>query len=121
MFQEAGLAIPTYDWDSTSWMWDDMVSYAKKLTKAGANGKVTQYGIDFWNADNLVTFAWANGGDYFDEESYKSGKANKLLFNSPENLQAFSKVAELSNVHKVRGASLDGFGPETVCGLMLQA
>lgn len=99
---EAGLPLPTTDWSSKDWTWSDMVGYAKKLTKYGANGKPTQGAIDFWDADNLITYAWAMGGDWYDAESYKTGVVKKVVVNSPENVKAYQMLQDLRVVHKVR-------------------
>lgn len=112
MLAEAGLAYPTTDWNSKDWTWEDMITYAKKLTKVGADGKVTQWGIDFWDADNLVTYSWANGEDWYDEAAYKSGVLQKLVLNTPGNIKAYQKLADLRTVHKVR----PGVAPAKVGG-----
>lgn len=102
LLAEAGLPYPTTDWESKEWVWEDMVAYAKKLTRIGPDGKVFQFGIDFWDADNLVTYSWANGEDWYDESAYKTGVIQKLVLNTPGNIKTYQRLTDLRVTHKVR-------------------
>lgn len=116
LFAEAGLTLPTTDWSSSSWTWDDMVRSGKKLTRLSADGKGEQFGIDFWTGDILPGWSWAGGGDWYDAESYKSGVVNKVILNSPQNLRTYSMVADLAVVHKVRPGVVISKVPSAIDG-----
>jgi len=94
-FKEAGLVLPPGDWEDTSWNWDVMVQVARKLTRTNSEGETVQWGVGFWDADNLIGFAWAFGGDWFDKESYTRGVVNKVTLTKPENVRAYEAIAEL--------------------------
>ncbi|HEX6971907.1 MAG TPA: extracellular solute-binding protein, partial [Limnochordia bacterium] len=112
LFREAGLQAPPTDWSDPAWDWDAMVAAAKKLTEVGPDGRATQYGVDFWDADGpLLAMAYAYGGDWFDPASYRDGVVHEVTLASPENARAYQAVADLRIKDAVRpGGPLGGVG-----------
>lgn len=95
LFEEAGLALPPTNWNDSSWNWNTMLTYAKRLTRVNSEGAATQYGVDFWDADNLIGYAWAFGGDWFSPDSYTSGIVGMPTLNTPANVRGYEQVAAL--------------------------
>jgi len=64
---------------------DEVKDYAAKLTKKGADGKVSMYGYSMaiygWFFEQLLA---VSGGYYLDNENGRGGLATKATFNSPE-------------------------------------
>jgi len=65
----------------------EVKDYAAKLTKKGADGKVSQYGYSMaiygWFFEQLLA---ASGGLYLDNGNGRDGLATKATFNSPEGI-----------------------------------
>jgi multiple sugar transport system substrate-binding protein len=92
MFDTAGVAYPTADWT-----YDDLRKAAKSLTKAGADGKTTQYGFyaDLWDMELVWSEAiWANGGDVI------SSDHTKTLIGEPKARQAWQLFHDMMFVDK---------------------
>lgn len=102
LFEEAGLSLPPTDWADASWNWDTMVAAARKLTQVNADGKATRFGVDFWDADNLIGFAWGFGGDWFSPASYETGVVERVTLATPANGRAYEAVTALRTEHGVR-------------------
>jgi sn-glycerol 3-phosphate transport system substrate-binding protein len=66
----------------------DVTDYAKKLTKKGADGKVSMYGYSMaiygWFFEQLLA---ASGGLYLDNGNGRQARATKATFNSPEGVK----------------------------------
>lgn len=105
MFDKAGVAYPPAKAEE-AWTWDQFVGTAKKLTR-DKNGKtpndagfdpknIVTYGCNVptatweWNV-----FALSNGGGIVNADG------TKLLFNSPETIEAAQAIADLNLVHHV--------------------
>ncbi|MZQ86101.1 extracellular solute-binding protein [Paenibacillus sp. 5J-6] len=93
VFDKSGVPYP-----KEGWTWNDFLETAKKLTKAGADGKTEQYGF---TADpyfyKSVPFVWQNGGDVLS----KDGKTAKGFLNSPATVEAYQFYTDLVTKHKV--------------------
>ncbi|HVN14533.1 MAG TPA: sugar ABC transporter substrate-binding protein [Anaerolineales bacterium] len=92
MFDAAGVAYPTADWT-----YDDLREAAKKLTKVGPDGKVTQFGFysDLWDMELIWSEAiWAYGGDVI------SADHTKTLLGEPKALQAWQLFHDMMFVDK---------------------
>ncbi len=94
LFEEAGL-----DPDKAPATWDEMVEFAKKLTKTDASGKVTQWGVKipssgfpYWLFQGLTT---PNGALLMNEAG------NETYFDKPEVVEALQYWVDLSAKHKV--------------------
>lgn len=90
-FNEAGLANPQ------SMTWDQLVQYAKALTKTDAEGNIQQYGHKiFLGSPNLyLYYLWQNEGGILDEE-----RRNSIL-NTPETVGAVRFIYDLLWTHRV--------------------
>ena len=105
MFKQAGLVAPTKLADA--WSLDELLSAAKKLTKADALGNVEVYGLfpQMFSVDNRnegMTFTqmlwtWWFGADVISPD----GTTVDGYFNSPESKAALQFYADLFNRHKV--------------------
>ncbi|WP_078551433.1 ABC transporter substrate-binding protein [Bacillus alkalicellulosilyticus] len=94
MFEEAGL-----DPEQPPTNWDELVSYAEKLTKRDENGQVTQWGVEiptsgfpYWLFQG---FALQNG------KNLMNGDGTEVYFNTPENVEALQLWLDLANKHEV--------------------
>ena len=94
LFKQAGL-----DPEKGPANWDQMVDYAKKLTKADASGNVTQWGVKipssgfpYWLFQGLTT---PNGALLMNEAG------NETYFDKPEVVEALQYWVDLSAKHKV--------------------
>lgn len=99
MFAEAGLAIPPNDWTV-----DEFVSAAQRLTKrvasdtAGAQWGISERGSYFSSVlGGLQTLVWNYGGEILSEDG------RKLLYDSPEALQAAELAVDLHREYDVVG------------------
>ncbi|MBD3309388.1 extracellular solute-binding protein [candidate division KSB3 bacterium] len=105
MFVEAGL-----DPDDPPETFDELLEYAKKLTKYDEQGNITQagYGIrwkghPFGIADKAMPFVHAWGGQLL---SWDEKKASGYV-NSPESVAGIEFYGELVNEHKVASIEVD--------------
>ena len=66
----------------------EVLDYAKKLTKKGADGKVSMYGYSMavygWFFEQLLA---ASGGLYLDNGNGRDARATKAVFNNPEGVK----------------------------------
>lgn len=82
LFDEAGLAYPTVNWDDESWNMDKVVELGQKLTKNW--GKPDgQYGVRMGLWPNEAAYPYLWGGDAYLPEHYTNFIAPKTNFNSP--------------------------------------
>lgn len=99
---QAGLAYPPVSWNDPSWNYDQLVHYARQLTKRTANGLVETYGFDQWVwEDYLLVWAQQFGGDWFDAGSYETGIVDQVVINSPETLEAYEQLHQLMHERAV--------------------
>lgn len=94
LFKEAGL-----DPEKGPKNWDEMVAFAKKLTKTDASGNVTQWGVKipssgfpYWLFQGLTT---PNGAILMNEAG------NQTFYDKPEVVEALQYWVDLSAKHKV--------------------
>jgi multiple sugar transport system substrate-binding protein len=100
LFDEAGIAYPTTDWDDKSWTWDALVDLAKQLTKNYDDPANAQYGL-IMNRQNLEGPAMLFGQFPWPEDAYTTGFADGITLNTPEVIAAFQKHHDLIHVEKV--------------------
>lgn len=89
LFDEASLSYP-----NDNWTWDDLLRYARVLTKKDANGRVTQYGFYGWAWQNFI---YGNGGALVDNIK----KPTKTLIDDPRSIQGLQFYSDLSNLYQV--------------------
>lgn len=84
LLAEAGLAEPE------SLTWDELVEYARALTRRGPDGDVIQYGhrIELW-PNFYLYYLWQNEGGVFDEDLRNS------ILNSQETIEAVEFIHDL--------------------------
>lgn len=105
LFAEAGLADLPSNWDNEWWTWDEMINYAKKLTKNYGQGMRAQYGIaPQYEAHHI---AYLFGGDPFLPEHYETGVAPRSNLDDPNVIAGLQAVADLIHVHKVAPTPAD--------------
>ncbi|MDW8185006.1 MAG: extracellular solute-binding protein [Anaerolineae bacterium] len=94
MFEAAGLPYPP-QWKT----WEDVVAYAKKLTKFDATGAMEVAGLHYTNNDQLYTYFLSGileqGGTYFAEDG------RHFKFNTPEAVAVIRKMVEMAQKDKV--------------------
>lgn len=94
LLDKAGLAIPPVDWSDSSWSFDKFHSYAQKLTRLDANGKVVQWGAGFAANGELERFTYPviGGGSFFDQpQTWESGVPQSVHFSDPANVAVYDK------------------------------
>ncbi|HVZ80595.1 MAG TPA: sugar ABC transporter substrate-binding protein [bacterium] len=90
-FQEAGLPMPSDDWD-----WTDFLKAAKALTKVDQAGRTTQWGItEDWAM--IEPWVYSAGGRWVDNPQ----KPTKWAFDTPEFIKGLQFRADLMNKYKV--------------------
>lgn len=99
LFEEAGIPYPDGSW---TWDWSERPELREKdflwvmhrLTKAGANGRPTQWGfVPGWPELLADTFAVSTGARFLD--NYEN--PTKVLFNDPKWVRAFGLASDLMN------------------------
>jgi len=99
LFDAANVEYPSDDWT-----YDDLINAAKKLTIRDDNGKPKQFGISVgFDYQGTEAFVYANGGDLFDDVN----DPKKVLFNSPETVEALQLMHDLIYVHKAAPTAAD--------------
>jgi len=103
LFKKAGL-----DTEKPPKTWDEMVDYAKKLTKRDANGNVTQWGIEipsttapFWLFGGM---AIQNGVNLMNQDG------NETYFDDPKVIEALQWWVDMTKVDKVMPQGLIEWG-----------
>jgi multiple sugar transport system substrate-binding protein len=100
LFDDAGVAYPTTDWEDKSWTWDAMVDLAKQLTKNFDDPATAQYGL-IENRQNLEGPAMLFGQFPWPDDAYETGFADKITLNTPEIVNAYQKHHDLVYVDNV--------------------
>lgn len=118
LFARHGLQPLPVDWNDRSWTWDAMIEYSKKLTLIGSDGVATQLAITQATENHLPDVCWMHGGDWFDEEAYRTGRATKASLLRNENIQAYEAVVDLYQRYAAagppKGISTTGFQNGTI-------
>jgi multiple sugar transport system substrate-binding protein len=113
MFDAAGVAYP----EKQDWTWNDFLETAKALTKKTSDGKVEQFGFDFWcwtAQESYSTAIWGNGGGDLNEDQ------TKCLIGEPAATEAIQWWADLRCKHNVAptpGQIPEGMGNPFFSGL----
>jgi multiple sugar transport system substrate-binding protein len=96
MFQQAGVAEP-----SDNWTWDEFLSTAQKLTKAGVYGMQVQSGY----FTGIMPWVLTNGGNIMNADLTKS------TANTPEVIEAFTFMHELvsKKISPAPGGTFDAY------------
>jgi len=94
MFQSAGLPFLPLSWDDPEWTWDQLVEYSKKLTRFDASGAAERLALAQATESHLPDVVWMFGGDWFDEDAYRTGRARRATFTRPENVEAYTALVE---------------------------
>jgi multiple sugar transport system substrate-binding protein len=88
LFDEAKVAYP-----NDTWTWDDWLVAAKKLTN-NEEGENKRYAM---KTGNVLVYVYSFGGNVFDSMD----NPTKVVFNSPETIEALRFVQDAIWVHKV--------------------
>ncbi|MBT2659030.1 sugar ABC transporter substrate-binding protein [Bacillus sp. ISL-18] len=105
LFKEAGITPPSAD-PNHPWTWDQFVDAAKKLT---VDVKGNHPSDSDFNPDQIKTYGTMIGTNWITLEplllsnggGYLSRDGKDILFNKPESLEVFQKVADLSYKYHV--------------------
>ncbi|MDD4518755.1 MAG: extracellular solute-binding protein, partial [Limnochordia bacterium] len=95
MFAEAGTSAPPSDWNDTQWTWDAFIDVSRKLTVTNADGTYSQLALSQATDMQLPDVSWMFGGDWFDEEAYRTGYPTHSTMLTTENVIAFEAIADL--------------------------
>ncbi len=88
LFDAAGVKYPPTNWDDTSWTYDAFLEKCKALTKNIDDPAKAVFGCNmgFWPNDQ---YAWMFGQDFYPDDAYKTGFADKTFLNSAPVIKAF--------------------------------
>lgn len=100
LFDEAGIAYPTTDWEDKSWNWDAYLDLAKQLTKNYDDPSTAQYGL-IQNRMNIEGPAMLFGQFPWPADAYETGFADQITLNTPEVIDAYQKHHDLVYKDKV--------------------
>lgn len=104
LYARAGLQPPTLNTKDRSWNWDQMVVNAQKTTLKGPNGKVTQYGLYFpTGIFDFPNYYHMWGAEPYSKETLKTSVPQAVHYNTPEMVNALTKVWELKWKYNVAG------------------
>jgi multiple sugar transport system substrate-binding protein len=101
LLREAGLEKP-----KGGWTWNNLLEYARKLTKQDAAGTITQYGYAFEPNDWWRLWMWQNEVEFFDKFSITE-PPTRFNVNSPDAINAIQFFADLINKEKVTPLAAD--------------
>lgn len=110
LYAQAGIPVPPVDATKNhNWSWEQMVANAQKTTIKDASGKVKQWGTNF--STGLFDFPnyfhmW--GAEPYSEETLKTSVPQTVHWNSPEMINALTKVWELRWRYNVAGGDFTG-------------
>ncbi|GIN71575.1 sugar ABC transporter substrate-binding protein [Bacillus sp. J14TS2] len=105
LFAEAGLPDLPTSWDNDTWTWDQMIEYAKKLTKNYGEGTNAQYGIAPNFEPHQIAYMW--GTDAYLPENYETGLATESNYDDPAFIKGLQATADLTYKHKVAPTPAD--------------
>lgn len=103
MFNDHGVSHLPYDWNKTTWTWKDMVDYGRKFTKKDAEGVYTQVALSRAGEMHLPDISWIFGGDWFDADSYATGKVNQVTMLRRENIEAYQALLDYYESYAAAG------------------
>lgn len=90
LLDQSGLGAPPVSWDDRSWNWDQVRSYAKKITRKSPENAFLKLGLGVIHWAYLdITYSWLGGGDWFDAQAYEKGIPSRPTFATPENELAY--------------------------------
>jgi multiple sugar transport system substrate-binding protein len=100
LFDAAGIAYPTTDWDDENWTWDAALEIAKQLTVNADDPMTAVYG---WNEGiwPVEAIAWLFDANPWPEGSFETGFAQSVDFTSPNAIKAYQSRHDLTYLHKV--------------------
>ena len=104
MFEKHGLTPLPPDWEDRTWTWDTMIEYSKKLTLMDADGSATQLALTQATEAHLPDIPWMFGGDWFDEEAYRTTKATRATIVRDENIRAYEALIDLYDRYAAVGS-----------------
>ncbi len=99
LFAKEGLKPPPVDWDDTSWTFDVLLEYARKLTKNPGTPEAI-YGLAF-NPQLPTMLGWLWGGDCFLPEHYTTGVAPRTQIESQPSLEGHQWAQDIRWKHQV--------------------
>jgi ABC-type glycerol-3-phosphate transport system substrate-binding protein len=94
---------------TADWKWADLLTIAKKFVKSDANGKQTQFGVDYW-LGSWVTWGHlrGNGGEIVSADM-KTSKVNSQA--NIDTLQFLSDLIHKEHVAPAPGQLPQGYAP----------
>ena len=99
LFDQAGIKVPTTDWDDKTWTFDVMLDYAKRLTQRSGEPDAI-YGLNY-SPGNPHGHAWLWGGDTFLPEHYTEGIAQRTTIDSPQSVEGHQFAQDIRWKHRV--------------------
>jgi ABC-type glycerol-3-phosphate transport system substrate-binding protein len=94
MLTKAGAKLPPED--TKQWKQEDAVQMYLTALKTGADGRVSQYGVQpNLGGEGTVAVLRAFGGNYYSDDGTKS------MINTPQSVQGLEWLSDLWNKHKV--------------------
>ena len=100
LFDAAGIAYPTTDWDDETWTWSAALDLAKKLSSNVEDPATALYGWNeaIWPAEAVT---WLFGANPWPADSFETGFAQSVNFTSEGAIAAFQARHDLMYKEKV--------------------
>jgi multiple sugar transport system substrate-binding protein len=100
LFDKAGVAYPTTDYNDTSWTFDKMVDTAKKLTSGSGQKEI--YGLNWgWDGGGAMQDPDYFGSSLFQSDAASTGHATSNNLSDPAVYNAYQRIADLTFKDKV--------------------
>jgi multiple sugar transport system substrate-binding protein len=94
-FDPAGVTHPTVLAEQGRWDWNATVDAARRLTRRGADGRATQYGIQLrTDPYSLFHWVWNNGGEVWNQDR------SACLLNQPPAVEAVQFMQDFFVKHR---------------------
>jgi multiple sugar transport system substrate-binding protein len=94
-FDSSAATYPTKLADQGKWDWNSVIETSKQLTKRGADGKATQYGIQLrTDSYSLFHWVWNNGGEVWNQDR------TACLLNQPAAVEAVQFMQDFFVKHR---------------------
>jgi multiple sugar transport system substrate-binding protein len=106
VFDRAGVAYPTTNWDDATWTWDTYQQKCKVLTLTTADASKDIYGCLSYSLGGHI-YQWLWGKDLFPESAYQTGFADTAFLDDPLAIQARQAQRDLIWKYKVAPDSIN--------------
>ena len=115
LFDQAGVAYPTTNWDDTAWTYEAFLEKCALLTDVTAG----VYGCSL-NLEPNDAYAWLWGQDLYPAEAFETGFTDTAFLDQPAVIEAFQKRQEIVWEHRYM-PDLAGVEPDVLTDAVADA